>query len=110
MAVTYYNEALPMFDQQLRIRKASPTAYLWLGIAFLGLGDTDMAAEYLRAALFIETRPFYLGMINLWLGKVADALGDRATARDLYSKVMLQSSADYHQKEAQKYLDDPYRQ
>jgi Flp pilus assembly protein TadD len=110
MAITYYKEAVPMYDQQLRLHKASPTAYLWLGIAFLGLDDTDMAANHLRTALFLETRPFYLGMINLWLGKVADALGDRAAARDFYGKVLLLPSADYHQKEAQKYLDDPYRQ
>jgi len=110
MAITYYNEAVPMYDQQLRLHRASPTAYLWLGIAFLGLGDTDMAAEHLRMALFLETRPFYLGMINLWLGKVADALGDHAAARDFYGKVLLLPSADYHQKEARKYLDDPYRQ
>jgi uncharacterized protein HemY len=99
-----------MYDQQLRLHRASPTAYLWLGIAFLGLGDTGLAAERLRTALFLETRPFYLGMINLWLGKVADALGDRAAARDSYGKVLMLPSADYHQKEARKYLDDPYRQ
>ncbi len=109
MAVTYYNEAVPMYDRQLGMRKASPTAYLWLGIAFLGLGDTDAAAEHLSTALFLETRPFYVGMINLWLGKVADALGDRAAARDFYGKVLLLPSADYHQKEAQKHLDNPYR-
>jgi tetratricopeptide (TPR) repeat protein len=110
MAVTYYNEAVPMYDQQLRLHKASPTAYLWLGIAYLGLGNINVANEHLRTALFLETRPFYLGMINLYLGKVADALGDRAAARDFYGKVLLQPSADYHQKEAQKHLDDPYRQ
>jgi tetratricopeptide (TPR) repeat protein len=110
MAITYYNEAVPMYDQQLRLYRASPTTYLWLGIAFLGLGDTNEAAEHLRTALFLESRPFYLGMINLWLGKVADALEDRAAARDFYGKVLLQPSADYHQKEARKYLDDPYRQ
>ncbi len=110
LAITYYNQAIPFYDQQLRLHKASPTAYLWQGIAFLGLGDTNMASEHFQMALFLETRPFYLGMINLWLGKVADVLGDRATARDCYGKVLALPSADYHQKEARKYLDKPYRQ
>jgi len=110
MAVTYFNEAVGIYDRELSIRKASPTAYLWIGIAFLGLGDTGMASDHLKTALFLETRPFYLGMINLWLGKVADVMGDRAAAQDFYGRVLSLQSAAYHQKEARKYLDNPYHQ
>ncbi len=110
LAVTYYNEAIRMFEQELQVHQASPTAYLWLGVAFLGLGDTGNASDYLQTALFLETRPFYIGMINLWLGKVADVLQDRTAAQRFYEQVLALPSAHYHQEEAKKYLDTPYRQ
>ncbi|MFQ6008011.1 MAG: tetratricopeptide repeat protein [Candidatus Zixiibacteriota bacterium] len=110
LAVTYYNEAISIFERELKIHQASPTAYLWMGIAFLGLGDTGNASDYLQTALFLETRPFYIGMINLWLGKVADVLQDRTAARSFYARVLELPSAHYHQEEAKKYLDEPFRQ
>lgn len=106
----YFQQAIQAYDQELQVHKASPTAYMWLGIAFLGLEDTDMAADHLQTALFLETRPFYLGMIYLWLGKVIDVLGDRETAETYYGKVLSLSSADYYQKEARTYLETPYTQ
>ena len=110
LATTYFNETQTFYDQQLQTHRASSTAYLWLGIAFLGLDDTGMAGDYLQTALFLETRPFYQGMTNLWLGKTADLLGDRSAARDFYGRVLSLASADYHQVEARRYLDTPYRQ
>jgi tetratricopeptide (TPR) repeat protein len=110
LAATYYNEAIRTFEQELQVHQASPTAYLWLGIAFLGLGDTGNASDYLQTALFLETRPFYIGMIYLWMGKVADVLQDRTAAQSFYERVLALPSAHYHQEEAKKYLDTPYRQ
>jgi tetratricopeptide (TPR) repeat protein len=110
LAVTYYNETIRMFEQELQGHEASPTAYLWLSIAFLGLGDTGNASDYLQTALFLETRPFYIGMIYLWMGKVADVLKDRKAAQSYYERVLALPSAHYHQEEAKKYLDTPYRQ
>jgi hypothetical protein len=60
--------------------------------------------------LFLESRPFYIGMINLWLGKAADLRNKRELARKHFSEVMAVPSAAYHQDEAQKYLDSPYIQ
>jgi hypothetical protein len=48
-------------------------------------------------------------MINLWLGKVADVRGEHSVARDYYNAVLSGASAVYHQDEARKYLDTPYR-
>jgi len=109
LAITYFNEAVSMYDQQLQAHHASPTSHLWLGIAFLGLGETGNANNHLQTALFLETRPFYLGMINLWLGKAADVMKDHAVACGFYEKVLSLPSAEYHQQEAKKYLDNPYR-
>jgi len=75
----------------------------------LGLGETGNANNHLQTALFLETRPFYLGMINLWLGKAADVMKDHAVACGFYEKVLSLPSAEYHQQEAKKYLDNPYR-
>jgi Flp pilus assembly protein TadD len=110
LANTYFNEAAQVYEQQLQTHQASPSTHLWLGIAYLGLGDTGNASDHLQTALFLETRPFYLGMINLWLGKVADVLQDRTAARKFYERVLALPSAHYHQTEARTYLDTPYRQ
>jgi len=87
----------------------SSTNLMWRGIAQLGLGDSDDARALLQTALFLEVRPFYIGMIELWLGKAADAEGDRTGARQHYNAVLAGASALYHQEEAQAYLKTPYR-
>ncbi|MEW5993884.1 MAG: hypothetical protein AB1744_05760, partial [Candidatus Zixiibacteriota bacterium] len=109
MAITLLREVINLTEQELRIHRASSSGYLWSGIAYLGLGDTEQASEFLNVALFLETRPFYIGMIYLSLGKVADALGDRTAARDFYGRVLAVQSAHYHQQEARRYLENPYR-
>ena len=88
--------------------QATPYAFLWSGIASLGVGDMPTAWDYLQIAEFIEVRPFYQGMINLWLGKVSDMRGDHVAAREFYGKVLRLASADYHQKEARFLLENPF--
>ncbi|HWR83170.1 MAG TPA: hypothetical protein VN285_07700 [Candidatus Deferrimicrobium sp.] len=110
LATQYYNEAISLFEQEAQAYKASSTAYLWMGIAFLGLGDTGAAYDHLATARFLEARPFYHGMIDLWLGKCADLKNDRTAAREFYGRVLAVSSADYHQQEARLLLETPHRQ
>lgn len=88
--------------------QATPYAFLWSGIACLGVGDLPTAWDYLQLAAFIEVRPFYLGMINLWLGKISDMRGEHDVAREFYGTVLRLASADYHQKEARFLLDNPF--
>ncbi len=107
-AMTYYNDALSIYQQQASRGEPMPTAQLWMGVASLGLDDTGNAFNFLELANFLETRPFYLGMINLWLGKLADIRGDHETAKSYYGVVLSLPSADYHQREARKYIENPY--
>ncbi|MBU8932534.1 MAG: hypothetical protein KOO62_00865 [candidate division Zixibacteria bacterium] len=109
-AEEYYQYGLNAFGQQLQLSAANPTAHLWMGISTLGLQDAGNALNYLEAALFTETRPFYIGMINLWLGKANDILGQRQAARDFYGAVLAGAAAHYHQEEARRFLDQPYTQ
>jgi hypothetical protein len=83
---------------------------MWLGICYLGMGDTGSAQDYLTTALFLETRPFYQGMIELWLGKVADVRGEHDVAREHYGRVMSLPAAIYHQDEARELIKTPYVQ
>ena len=106
MAVTHYNAVAAAMATQDVQHNSSPSQSMWFGIAYLGMGDTGSAEEYLQTALFLETREFYIGMINLWLGKVADARGESAVARDYYQRVLAGSSAHYHQEEARHLLDN----
>ena len=98
-AATYFVEAMQTFQQQLSVNRTMPTAYLWLGAAALGMGDTELARDALETGLFLESRPFYLGQMNLWLGKTADVLGDHGLAQEYYGQVLAGSSAAYAQQE-----------
>ena len=109
-ALNNFNSVVANLSRQDSRHNPSSSQMMWLGIAYAGKGDTGSAEDYLQTALFLETRPFYLGMINLWLGKVADMRGERAVARDYYQKVLAGSSAYYHQEEARLLLLRPYRQ
>lgn len=104
-AAEYYNQGLSIFAQMIQSNSSAPSLYMWCGIASLGLYDYANALNYLHTAEFIETRPFYMGMINLWLGKTYLANEEPEIAREYFTKVLSEYSADYHQKEAREYLD-----
>ncbi len=108
-ATQFFQEVVSALPMQVHQHGPSPTRLMWLGICHLGLGNTQTAEQHLQTALFLETRPFYQGMIHLWLGKVADVLGHRQEARDHYGWVVANASAHYHQEEARAYLEAPYR-
>ena len=109
-ALQYCHEAIDMLAPQLASGMAPATAYMWAGIAHLGIGDTQNAWDLLQVAAYLEARPFYLGHINLWLGKVSDVRGERDVASDFYGRVLGLSSAHYHQKEARVLLKQPFSQ
>lgn len=107
-AMTLFSEARQAYLQQLQANESSPSVYMWLGVASMGFGDNDNAYNWLQTALFIETRPFYIGMINLWLGKLMDVMGDHEAAEEYYAAVLSGTSADYHQREARYLIENPY--
>ncbi|UCC43639.1 MAG: hypothetical protein JSU65_10940 [Candidatus Zixiibacteriota bacterium] len=107
-ATNYYHEAIALLGKTVRTSAPSAQQQLWNGIAHLGIDDTGAALDYLETALYLETRAFYTGMIYLWLGKLADVRGERDVARHYYGKVLSHPSADYHQQEARRLLDNPY--
>ncbi|MGH8015350.1 MAG: hypothetical protein ACREBV_04085, partial [Candidatus Zixiibacteriota bacterium] len=109
-AQNLFTIAVALFNQQVQIDPSVPNPYLWTGIALLGLDDAENAYDQLKQALFLESRPFYTGMINLWLGKAADLRGKRELARNHYSLVMSGASAAYHRDEAAQYLEQSYHQ
>lgn len=109
-AKDHFTIAIAYFNQQIQTNPAVPSPYMWTGIALLGMDDADNAYEELSQALFLESRPFYNGMINLWLGKAADLRNQHKLAADYYSEVIAIESAVYHQKQAHAYLEKPYKQ
>ncbi|MCP4684104.1 MAG: hypothetical protein GY867_01535 [bacterium] len=109
-AISYFTQAISSLSIQSSRHSASPSQSMWLGICHLGTGDTGAAQDHLTTALFLESRPFYKGMIQLWLGKVADVRGEHDVAREHYGRVMALPAAIYHQDEARKLIETPYRQ
>ncbi len=104
-AARMYHETINNFSQALKASGSSASLYMWIGISYLGLNDTENALNYLHTAEFLETRPFYQGMIDLWLGKAYLATHDRKSADSYLSRVMSGASADYHQREARELLE-----
>ena len=74
----------------------------------LGAGELGVAQGYLETAAFLDNRPFYFGMTNLWLGKLFDSRGNHQKAQEYYSEVLTGASAAYHQKEARFLIDNPF--
>ncbi len=105
LAQGYLQEAATMYQQSLSVNRSVPSQYLWLGAALVGLDEVDAAVEYLNLADFLETKPFYTGMINLWLGRAYDRMKQYDKAREHYSRVLSVASADYHQRQARAYLE-----
>lgn len=109
-AVTLCRQCIAMLQPQLEGGQALAGTYLWAGIAYLGAGDLPMGWDLLSVAQFLETRPFYQGIINLWMGKASDMRGEHTVARDYYGAVLSGGAADYHQQEAKVLLKDPFNQ
>jgi tetratricopeptide (TPR) repeat protein len=106
----YFREALNAYGQAIRSGVNTSIVNLWSGIAYLGIGDTGNAYDFLQGAVYFDTRPFYVGMANLWLGKTADSRGEHDAAKDFYGRVLAAGAAEYHQREARHLLDNPYQQ
>ncbi|MDH3890722.1 MAG: hypothetical protein OEV49_06525 [candidate division Zixibacteria bacterium] len=104
----YLLQAIRGLEATLQSGPPAPSTHLWLGMACIGVDEFEAARGYLEGALFLETRPFYLGMSHLWLGKLADLTGLRDEAVGHYSEVLALTSAAYHQAEAQRHLKTPY--
>jgi tetratricopeptide (TPR) repeat protein len=109
-AVPIFQEAINAFQTRTRQHDVSPNEQMWLGMAFLGIEDQSNALSALQLADYLETRPFYRGMISLWLGKAADLRGERDVAVKYYNSVLSGASAHYTQVEARRYLNSPYSQ
>ncbi len=108
LAEQYFIQAIRALEASLQTGGPAPTVHLWLGMSYLGLDKYKAAESYLKGALFLETRPFYLGMTHLYLGKLADLKGDREAAKEHYAQVLAISSATYHQRQARQYLETTY--
>jgi len=109
-------EVRNLLERRIALNPAEASAYLWL--AWLGIVEArhgaaagpslQVSREALEAAHLIENRAFYLGMLYLLEGKLADMRQDRRAARDWYGRVLSNASAAYHQQEAAMLFNTPY--
>lgn len=110
LAVQQFSEVVALVEQASRGNQpVSGVQHLWAGVALLGLDEPDEAIAALRVGELLETRPFYRGMIQLWMGRAADLSGDRELARVCYNHVINNLSAAYYKAEAKKHLETPYQ-
>jgi len=108
-AKTLYEQSAALLGPALQAQPSSPALHLWAGVSMIGLGKLRDADDFLETALFLETRPFYAGLMHLWRGRLADLTGDRELAEAHYRRVVAGPAADYTQREARELLERPYR-
>ncbi|MBD3234415.1 MAG: tetratricopeptide repeat protein [candidate division Zixibacteria bacterium] len=80
-----------------------------LGEAYLAVNKPRIAIDELLAAIEYEKRAYYIGRINLGLGKAYDLLNQRNKAEQFYRKVIEGKSAAYHKEQARQLIKQPYR-
>ncbi len=107
--LTLFTQVVQRLQSRMKSSQPSPYVALWLGVGHMGLGDPLVADDYFRLATVLETRPFYKAMLSLWRGKAADLKGERTTAVDFYNRVLALPAASYHQQEARRLLESPYK-
>ena len=100
----YFQEAVNYYLKVSQTSAASPAVYMWLGRAYLGLKDSEKATNYLLVGRFLESRPFYNGMIGLLLGKAYILANNNQMAKAYLETVVSDKSASYHKDEAVKLL------
>jgi tetratricopeptide (TPR) repeat protein len=83
-------------------------SYYWVGRAFMLLEQYEKADEYLQVSLFLENRPYYLGILLLDLGRLEDLRGNRDKAMEYYTKLSQVNAGAYQRHMAQRYLQSPY--
>lgn len=103
-ADTLYKRSLLTLRQGLQTNNSSSSLYLWAGICYYGLGQYEDAMNYLNTAGFLETRYFYRGMINLWLGKTHIKRDEKDLAKTYLNLVIDSKSAEYNKSEAKELL------
>lgn len=105
----YLRQAVDLLSREASRHNPSASRLMWMGIAFLGLEDNGGAYDALSLAQYLETRTFYQGMIELWLGKLADRRGDRDLAIGHYRKVIDGPYAQFHRDEAKQLIEHRYQ-
>ncbi len=113
---TMLSEARAQLHRRISTNAAEASGYLWLAWLNIlearhsstGGSQLQAAEELLQVAHLLESRAFYLGMLYLLQGKLADLRQDREEARDWYGRVLSNPSAAYHQQEAGALLETAY--
>jgi len=103
------NEAMTFLETVLRSDPTSSQSHMWAGIAALLSGDEPRARDHLELAQFLEFREFHRGIIELWLGKTADAQRRRDEAVVHYNRVLGMAASAAVQGEAKRYLEQPFK-
>ncbi|MEW5924853.1 MAG: tetratricopeptide repeat protein [Candidatus Zixiibacteriota bacterium] len=105
----YYSDALIWAREMIPQAPEDPIFRLRAGLALMGLGQYDEARQYLELCSFIELRTFYLGLIKLSLGKLADLQGNHAEAIEHYRDALSVPLAEYHRKLCEQYIEKPFK-
>lgn len=104
----YLDKAIALSSQTISNSPGEARGYIDAAYALM-LKDSDADAEgELEVALFVESRPYYLGAANLALGRLYDLQNKHAEALEYYQQVMKLDSGKYLQKLATDYMKKPF--
>ncbi|MBD3168877.1 MAG: tetratricopeptide repeat protein [candidate division Zixibacteria bacterium] len=80
-----------------------------LGEAYIEADKPDSAFIHISDIINNENRSYYMGRLDLAMGKIYDLKGEREVAIEYYDNVLYSRSAAYHKLEARKYKNNPFR-
>lgn len=102
------NTAWGFYRQARAAAPGLPYPYWRLGELFMYKNFPDSAEASLKFALYLETRPYYLGKILVRLGNLYDLLGRRREAEESYREVLNLAAAPLEHRRARAYLQKPF--
>jgi tetratricopeptide (TPR) repeat protein len=100
--------ALGSSSQVISLVPGEARGYIDAAYAYMLNGSYTDAESVLRAALFVDHRPYYQGAAYLALGRLNDLRKDSEQARINYEKAIETNSGEYINMLAKKYLKEPF--
>jgi len=109
VAAGYYDDALIWSRDMIPKVQNDYVYYLRAGLALMGSGEYDNAAQFLELAQFAEMRSYYRGVATVNLGRVYDLKGDHERATEYYSEALSIPLSAHDRALCEKYIDEPFR-
>jgi tetratricopeptide (TPR) repeat protein len=109
LAGAIVKRALGLANQLISYVPGEARGYIDAAYGFMLNGLYDEAESELRAALFVESRPYYRAAALLAMGRLYDLMGKHQQAKDQYEQAIALNSGEYIKALAENYIKKPFK-